>query len=386
MRLERFTVRSGKTRLYFGIGSISSLRDWLKNFSRVALITGKKSAKISGALDDALSIIKELRLRYEVFSEVFPNPTASMINELATKVWRFGADAVLAIGGGSVIDSAKFVSMLVKCGGRVEEYMKKLREPCGTLPLAAINLTHGTGTEVDRYAVATIEETHEKMGYASEFLYPEISIDDPNYLKTLPKNQTIYTAIDALYHALESATSNSASPYTELLAKEAVRLIAKWLPVAVKEPSNVEARYWLLYASMIAGIGIDHGRTHLAHAIEHALSGLRPELPHGAGLAMIGPYVIKYTYEVKPEVLYDILRYIDPELKPRPESSERAAKALIDFQRTIGFNERLRDYGFKEGDLGVITKLVFESMSYLIELTPFKVDESIIKDIFLKSL
>ena len=386
MVLHKFMVRTGRTRVYFGPESMSELNEWIKNFDRVFIITGKKSAKITGALDDVLSILSNHNIKYELFDKVFPNPTASLVNEASEHAWRFGADAVIAIGGGSVIDTAKLVSIIVKCGGRAEDYVRSVRKAFDSIPLAAINLTHGTGSEVDRYAVVTIEETHEKVGVASEYMYPSISIDEPKYLTTLPRNQTVYTALDAFYHAIESATSNASSPYTLMLSEEAVRLIVKWLPIALNEPKNIEARYWLLYASMIAGISIDHGRTHIVHAVEHALSGLKPRLAHGAGLAIIGPQAIKYIYESVPDKMYRLLRYIDPELEPKSEHADKAAKAITKFQQSIGFSEKLRDYGFRKEDFNEVSKLVFTAMKYILRLAPFNVNEVIVKDIFLKSL
>jgi len=159
--LSDFTIRSGRSKIYFGPKSTEALRDWLSRFRRVFIVTGRKSAKVSGALNDVLRFAEELGLKYEVFSEVFPNPTAKLVDDVAFRVWRFGAEAVIAIGGGSPIDTAKLASVIAVCGGKAEEYIRGDKVACNSLPLAAINLTHGTGTEADRYAVATIEETHD---------------------------------------------------------------------------------------------------------------------------------------------------------------------------------------------------------------------------------
>ncbi len=384
--LRSFVVKSGRATVYFGIDSITNLEKWISDFSRIYIVTGKKSARVSGALDDVLKILNRFNVRYEHFDGVVPNPTTKLIDVVAEKMWRFGVEAVIAIGGGSAIDTAKIACVLVECGGKAEDYLKGRKSVCGSIPLAAINLTHGTGTEIDRYAVATIEETNEKLSIASDYVYPSISIDDPKYLKTLPKNQTIYTSLDALYHAIESSTSKTSSPYTEVLGEEAVKLIAKWLPIAVKEPENIEARYWLLYASMIAGIGIDHGRTHLIHAMEHALSGLKPELAHGAGLAIIGPYIVEHIYKHVPETMHRLLKHIDPSLRPVPEDAEKARNALIEFQKKVGFDEKLKDYGFKKGDFDKVAKLTMESLKYLVNLAPFDVDKDLLKDIYSKAL
>ncbi|HDI02237.1 MAG TPA: iron-containing alcohol dehydrogenase [Ignisphaera sp.] len=386
MSLKKFVVRSGKALVYFGPNSVSAIEKWVRKYSRVFIVTGRRAARISGALDEITKILNTLDIKYEIFDGVVPNPTTALVDEVAEKIWRFGAEAVIGIGGGSAIDTAKIASIVSVCGGRARDYMKKLREPRSALPLAAVNLTHGTGTEADRYAVATIEETNEKVSIASDLIYPSISIDDPRYLRTLPKNQTIYTALDALYHAIESATSNASSPYTQLLAEQVTELVVKWLPIAIKNPDNLEARYWLLYASMLAGIAIDHGRTHLIHALEHALSGIRPELAHGAGLAILGPYIIKHIYKSLPEVMYRLLKHIDPSLEPIPEYAEKASESLKRFQKNVGFEDKLTNYGFKEEDFDKISRLVFESMKYLVDLTPFEVSRELLKEIYVKAL
>jgi len=386
LNLPKFTVRSGFVKIYFGVGSVGALRGWVRGFRRVFVVTGKASARVSGALQDVEGILKELGIKYRIFDGVVPNPTVSIVNELATEMWRFSSEAAIAIGGGSVIDAAKLASVIARCGGDVRDYLKGIREPYTSLPLAAVNLTHGTGTEADRYAVATIEETSEKVGLGSECMYPSVSIDDPNYLKTLPKEQTLYTTLDALYHSIESATSASSSPYTELLAEKAVELIVKWLPVVVNDLSNLEARYWLLYASMIAGISIDHGRTHLIHALEHALSGLNPKLAHGCGLAIIGPHIVELIYKARPETMHKLLKHIDPTLKPTVEHAEKAAKALRKFQEQVGFKEKLTDYEFTAKHLSRVKKLTMKSQEHLIKLAPFKVTDSMIERIYRSAL
>lgn len=362
------------------------LERWLSGFRKIYVVTSKTAAKISGALGDVVSYLERSGIRYEIFDGVTPNPAASQVDVAAERIWRFGAEAVIGIGGGSVIDTAKLASVIVTCGGRAYEYLKREREVCGALKLAAVNLTHGTGSEVDRVAVATVDETHEKVSIASEYMYPSISIDDPRYLVTLPRNQTIYTALDAFYHAIESSTSRVSSPFTRTLGETSVQLIVKWLPVAVRDPGNLEARYWLLYASALSGIAVDNSRTHLIHAIEHVLSGLEPSLPHGAGLAMLGPVVTEMLYTHQHDVLYNILKYIDPNLTPDPGSSRRVADAIRRFQMSVGFRELLTDYGFTAEVADRVAEIAMRSMKYLLDLAPLDIDSELIKKIYLNSI
>jgi alcohol dehydrogenase len=386
MDLGRFLVRYGRTTLYFGPGTIDSLGPWLSSFRRVYVVTSKSAAKVSGALSDLLKLLNREDIRFEVFNEVFANPTVSVVDRVAESAWRFGAEAIVAVGGGSVIDTAKIASVISECGGRAYEYLKGLRNVCNALKVAAVNLTHGTGSEVDRYAVATVEETKEKLSIASEYLYPSVGIDDPKYTITLPKNQTIYTTLDAFYHALEASTGRFTSPFAWVLGEAAIKLIVKWLPIAVKLPEDLEARYWLLYASAIAGMAVDNSRTHLIHAVEHVLSGLEPRLAHGAGLGILGPAAVEALYSAVPERLHRLLKYVDPDLEPIQEHATKAAAAVKRFQEGVGFTETLSDYGFTPDMAPRISEIALRSTRYLLDLAPMDVGKDLVEKIYLRSL
>ena len=352
--LPKFTLKYASVRLYFGPHTVSELERELKGCERILVATGKRSAKESGALDEALSLLAKLGVSYEVFDGVTPNPWASQADSMAQRAWAFGADAILAIGGGSVIDAAKAAAIVAVSGSRAADYVYGRRKAKGWLPVYAVNITHGTGTEVDRYSVLTVEETGEKRGFVS--IYPAASVDDPRYTLTLPRNQTVYTALDAFYHAYESATQPGSSPFTEMLSREAARLLRAWLPKAVEEPRDLEARYWLLYASMLAGIAIDLNGTHVIHTIEHVLSAMNPKLAHGCGLDLLGPRAAYYVHKVNPRASAAVLAALDPTMRPVPEDAEKAEKAVYEFQRSVGFEERLGDYGFSENDLPKIAE------------------------------
>jgi len=355
-----FPVYNGGVKLYFGLDTIRRLAYYLRRHKKVLIVTGKKSAKLSGALDDAIRVLEEYNVEYTVFSGVTPNPTVENVNAIIKAYKESGAEAFLAIGGGSVIDATKAARVVVACDGDLVEYLYG-RKRCAPNepPLYVVNLTHGTGSEIDRWAVVTVPETKEKLGIESG--YPNAAVDDPKYITTLPKNQTIYVTLDAFAHAVESATSSLRSPYTKLLAREAIKYITEYLPICVRNLDNIEARYWLLYASMIAGIGIDHGATHLGHALEHILSGIRPELPHGAGLGILYKKLLWCFYRIDPETTAYILRPLEPSLKPVPEDAEKALNTYNKFLDEIGFKETLSTYGFGKDDIKTILEMAYEN-------------------------
>jgi len=167
-----------------------------------------------------------------------------------------------------------------------------------------------------------------------------------------------------------------------LLARVAIEKIASCLPVAVEKPGDIEPRYWLLYASMIAGIGIDHGVTHYGHLIEHMLTGYNPELPHGAGLGMVHRKLIGIIYRHDPATMAYILQPLDPSLKPVSSDWEKAVKAYESFLERIGFKERLSDYGFSEDSIREVLELYDKLFEVRYgELAPFQLARSEVHEI-----
>ena len=260
--------------------------------------------------------------------------------------------------------------------------------PTKAKPIVAVNTTHGTGTEVDKFAVVSILEKKYKPAIGYDVIYPLYSIDDPSLTKTLPPGQTRYTSIDALNHVTESVTTKSTNPYSILLGVEAARLIFKYLPVALENPENLTARYYLLYASAIAGISFDMGLLHLTHALEHPLSAMKPDLPHGLGLAMLLPSVVKHVYPVKPEPLAEMYRPIAPQIKGIPGEAEYVARKIEEWLYAIGIKEKLSDVGFSEDDINELTRLAKETpmLDVLLNQAPLQVTDDLIRSIYRESL
>ncbi|AAM23958.1 alcohol dehydrogenase class IV [Caldanaerobacter subterraneus subsp. tengcongensis MB4] len=327
--------------------------------------------------------------KYSLYDKVGPNPTVDMIDEAAKFGRETGAKAVIGIGGGSPIDTAKSVAVLLEYTDKNARELYELKfTPEKAAPIIAINLTHGTGTEVDRFAVATIPEKNYKPAIAYECLYPMYAIDDPALMIKLDKKQTIAVTIDALNHVTEAATTLVTSPYSILLAKEAVRLIVRYLPVAVNDPENLVARYYLLYASAIAGISFDNGLLHLTHALEHPLSAVKPEIAHGLGLGALLPAVVKTIYPAVAEVLADIYSPIVPGLKGLPAEAEYVAKKVEEWLFNVGCTQKLSDFGFTKDDVPTLVKLAktTPSLNGLLSIAPVEATETVIAKIYEESL
>lgn len=386
-------IRS-KTTVYLGVGAIEKIYDIasnLKNMNidKVLIVTGRGAYRKTGAWEYVEKALEKENITYILYNEVTPNPTVDQVDEAARMGSELGAKAVIGIGGGSPIDAAKSVAILLEYKDKTARDIYEFKfTPEKAAPVIAINLTHGTGTEGDRFAVVSIPEKEYKPAIAYDCIYPLYAIDDPQLMVKLPIHQTCYVSVDAINHVVEASTSKVANPYTILLAKETVRLVSRYLPQALQHPGDLTARYYLTYASLIAGICFDNGLLHFTHALEHPLSGVKPDLSHGLGLGILLPAVIKEIYPSVSEVLADILSPIVCGLEGNPGEAEIAAKGIEKWLYSIGITEKLTDLGFKENDVEKLTKLAFEtpSLDLLLSMAPIDADEKVVSNIFRNSL
>lgn len=383
-----------KTNVFFGVGAIAKIEDIAadlkkKGIDKVIVISGKNAYKVTGAWDYVEKALNNNGIGYINYAKVTPNPTTAAIDEATSMAKEFGAKAVIAIGGGSPIDTGKSVAILMEYPEKTAAELYEWKFPAEkAAPIVAINLTHGTGTEVNRFAVATLLEKNFKPAIAYDCIYPSYSIDDPQLMTKLSKNQTMYTSIDAVNHVIEGATSKVASPYAVTLAKETIRLVAKYLPKALENLEDPEPRYYLLYASLLGGVGFDNGMLHYTHALEHPLSAVKPELSHGLGLAMLLPAVIKAIYADKAATLADILEPIAPGLQGTPDEAEKAAKLVEKWLFEVGVTQKLADDGFCDGDVDKLVDLCFTtpSLDLLLSLAPNEATKDVVKTIYEESM
>jgi len=379
---------------FFGVGAIEKfdlIADRLKEMGvdAVLLVTGRSSYRTCGAWDVVRPALESRGIRYALYDRVLPNPTVRMIDEAKEMGLSVGAKAVIGIGGGSPIDTAKGVAILLEHPERSGEELYTFRfAPSRARPVIAINTTHGTGTEVDRFAVASIPEKEYKPAIAYECIYPLYAIDDPALTTGLPADQTAYVTIDALNHITEAATTKATSPLAVDAAVRAADLIFRYLPEAIANPTNLTARYFLLYASAIAGISFDNGLLHFTHALEHPLSALKPELPHGLGLAMLLPAVVKHVYPHAPEVLAAIYKPITPEARGLPGEGEAVARRIERWLFQMGARQKLSDFGFKEDDVKELADLARNTpgLDGLIKLAPVPKPMELVEEIYRDSI
>lgn len=379
-----------RTSVFFGCGAINKINDIAKDFKsknldKVIVMSGKNAYKSTGAWAVVEKALQENGIEYINYDGVTPNPTSIAVNEAAKLAKDFDAKAVIAIGGGSPTDAGKSVAILLKYPDKTANDIYEFTfTPEVAAPIVAINLTHGTGTETNRFAVVTIPEKDYKPAIAYDCIYPTYAIDDPALMVKLSPKQTRFVSIDAVNHVIEAATSTVASPYAITLAREVVTLVAKYLPKAIENPEDLEARYFLAYAAMMGGVCFDNGLLHYTHALEHPLSAVKHDLSHGLGLAMLLPAVVKNIFSAKAETL----KYILEPVVGKVENADEAANGVYEWLKSVGVPNKLKDEGFSEADVPNLVNLAFTtpSLDGLLAIAPTKATKEAVEEIYRNSL
>ncbi|MCM2534858.1 iron-containing alcohol dehydrogenase [Neobacillus pocheonensis] len=299
----------------------------------------------SGLLERLEKILTSAEIRYTVFKEVQPDPTLEVVDTVRQIYLDNQCDALIGIGGGSSIDTAKGVSAAVANPGDLSQYEGKNKLPNRWPDIIAVPTTAGTGSEVTHAMVLKDNKRKYKMGILSQNLHPKAAILDPELLTTLPRGLAAITGMDALSHAIESYTSNQAQPITEALGLHAIRLIAKYLRPFVARRTDLEAASQMMLASTIAGAAFIWGRVAAVHALSHPLGG-RYKVPHGLANSILLPVVMEFNASTNQEKFKEIAILLGENveglsLREAALRSVHAVKGLIadlDIPPTLGAN------------------------------------------------
>jgi len=295
------------TRVVFGWGTTVKAGELLsKSISKVLVITDE-GVKIAGLLDKVVSALKSRNINVVVFDKVESDPSLDTIETALDLAKTEKVDALVAVGGGSSIDTAKSVAVLFTNGGELRRFegLHKISKP--GITLLAVPTTAGTGSEVTMFAVITDNQNKRKFTVGSRYLFPTIALVDPELTLTLPPVMTAATGMDALTHAVESYTSKISQPASDALALSAISLISKKLRVAVLDGDNVLARNDMMKAQLLAGMAFNNSLLGLCHAIASPL-GAHFHLPHGLTNAVMLPYVMEYNVPAGPGKYVSISR------------------------------------------------------------------------------
>jgi alcohol dehydrogenase len=235
---------------------------------------------------------------YAIYYLVQPNPTVQVINDCLTAARELQVDFLVAVGGGSAIDTAKAVSIVLANGGKVEDYEGADKSARPGLPIVAVNTTAGTGSEVTSFYVVTNPVTHSKMVMMDKNCMVSIAINDVDFMMTMPPSLTSSTGMDAMTHAIEAIISKRATPFTNKDAMWAIRTIKDYLPKAVADGKDVKAREMMAYAEYTAGLAFSNAGLGMVHAMAHSLGG-HFNLPHGLCNSVLLPYGMKFNGKLR---------------------------------------------------------------------------------------
>lgn len=278
------------TKVLFGPGKLNELHtEKLPGKKALIVTTSGNSVKKYGYLDRLKKELDLANSEYEVFAQVRPNPTDINVMDGAKIAKENGCDFVIALGGGSVMDCTKCIALMSANEGNIWDY--SLSETGGkktpanpALPIICITTSAGTASEVDIASVITNDKTQEKTGIFFPSMFPTISVVDSELMMSVPAKYTAYQGMDAFFHASETVVNKNVHPMAEMFALKTIELVAKYLPVAVTDGSNKEAREMMAYANTFAGY---YMMCTSAHTMEHVMGSFHDDLVHGAGLIEI---------------------------------------------------------------------------------------------------
>jgi aldehyde dehydrogenase (NAD+) len=346
------------TKVVFGAKSLAELPSELDalNAARALVVTDELLASKTDLVERAK---KALGRRFAgVYSDVTPDSSVALVDRGAKKAKELGVDAIVSIGGGSSIDTAKGIAIVHAFGGSLRGHQGFQGFTAPTTPHVAIPTTAGTGSEVTKVAVIKDEEAHQKLLFGDFHLYPRVAILDPELTLGMPSAITAGTGLDALTHAIEAMHAMQAEPMSDALALHAIRLIARHLPAVMKEPSSVLHRGQMLIAATMAGIAFDNAQVGLVHAIAHTV-GARHRVHHGTANAIALPHVLRFNADVAAEAYREAGLAMDVDTLGMPDEAavDKVARAIERLVAEVGLPTRYRDVGVPEADLPAIAEV-----------------------------
>lgn len=323
--------------------------------SHVLLVTDP-GVKNAGLLDSIYTSLEQAGIRYDEIADVKPNPRSEDVNRAAQLYRGKSIDGVLAVGGGSAMDAAKAISVLLTHDGIVEDYEGAFALKNAVLPIVAIPTTAGTGSEVTFFSVITDTRRQFKMSLLDYRIGPVLALLDSDITATLPPHIAAATGMDALTHAIEAYTGKPANPISDGLALHAIRLIAQHLKPAVQEPDNREAREQMLIASLIAGMAFGNADIASVHCISEAIGGMY-DTPHGIGNAIFLPFVFSHNRDADLRRHADVAYAlgIDPNLSA-VDAAQAGVDQLFRMNRELGIPRFADVAGVREEDFAAIAQ------------------------------
>lgn len=314
-------------------------------FRKALIVTDTPLHRELKATKVLTDLLDKIGVDYAVYDGIEPNPNIAQVNAGAALVKEEDCDFIVSFGGGSPHDAAKAIGILATHGGdiRTFEGVNKMSKPM--MPLVAINTTAGTASEMTRFVIITDETRHVKMAIVDWRTTPTLSVDDPDLMEAMPPALTAATGMDALTHAIEAYVSTAATPVTDSAALHSIKLIGKFLPRAVENGHDHEAREMMTYAEFLAGMAFNSASLGYVHAMAHQLGGYY-DLPHGVCNAILLPHVQAYNAEAVPERFIEIADAlgVDTREMPAAQAAEVAVSKIRSLSKEVGIPPNLATF------------------------------------------
>jgi len=302
------------TEILFGRGRLNEVGHVVSRFGcRCLLVTVPDAPEFRGLFGRVRDLVTAAGVAVSHFDGAIPNPTTEVVGRGARMARDFQADVVLGLGGGSSMDTAKAVAVEATHPGTVWDYLffRESQPTPKTLPVVAVTTTSGTGSHVTQVAVVTNPAEKNKSAVFHPLIFPRASVVDPELMMTMPAGVTASTGFDVFAHAFESYINPNGSPYTDMMALEALAIVAKSLPAVVRNGRDAEARERMAWADTLAGLCIANSGVTLPHGIGMAVGGFYPHVAHGQALAAVYPAILRYSYQTVPAKFAAVGRLFD---------------------------------------------------------------------------
>lgn len=358
MSIDRM-VYTGTT--YFGEYARKEIITEIKKrkYNKALLVTDAMLVQC-GVAEKIENVLKDGGISYEIDDEVKPNPTIDNVHTGLDKLKASGADFIIAVGGGSVIDTAKAVAVIANNPDNYDvvslEGVDKSKNP--PMPIIAVPTTAGTGSETTMDYVITNTEQKRKMACMDSMVVPVVAILDTDIMASLPLKMTAATAMDALTHAVESYLSKGAFDFSEMLSLKAVSLISANFLKVIKNLNDLEARKALAMAQYMAGMSFTNVGLGIVHSMAHPLSAFY-DVPHGVANALILPYVLKFNSVACEDKMITLAKAFDPEFDERYGSeaaTERCVELINTFNSVAGLPHKLKEINVNKEDIDALAR------------------------------
>lgn len=351
------------TAIEFGNGAVNFLQNHIKDLNGTkALIVTDPGVEKAGVARIVSEVLEKAGIPYEIFNEVEPDPDIEGVMNGKELALEMNCDIILGLGGGSSLDTAKAIGLMLGNEGHIRDYVGINKVSNKGKPVIAIPTTAGTGSELTIWSVLSDKREKVKLSVGSSFNCPELALCDPELTLSLPAKVTASTGMDALTHALESYVNKATQPISEGMSLQAMKLINENLRTAVAQGDNKEARYNMLIASLIAAMAFNSTRLGLSHALAMPL-GAYFHIPHGTVNAILLPEVMEFNLMGNVRKFREIARLFDMPiegLSPR-DAAYQSVVAVRQLKQDIGIYETLSDFGVTEQNLDLIVEEAMES-------------------------